>query len=187
MNINAQTDQELLARLVGAKTAAKIYEGRLTPLMLGEGQVAPNPKLAAAWELARRLLREQLVRGPTLDSSRATSEFLRAYFLGQLYESFVTVFMDNQHRVIQIEEMFRGTIDGSMVHPREVVRAALRWNAAALIFAHNHPSGVAEPSNADLSITRRLKNALALVDVRVLDHLVIGSEETTSLAERGML
>ena len=95
--------------------------------------------------------------------------------------------MDNRHRVIEIEDMFRGTIDGSSVHPREVVKSALLHNAAAVIFAHNHPSGVAEPSRADQSITERLKKALALVDIRVLDHIVISSAETVSFAERGLL
>ncbi|MEW8428207.1 MAG: DNA repair protein RadC, partial [gamma proteobacterium symbiont of Ctena orbiculata] len=93
----------------------------------------------------------------------------------------------NRHRVIGYEELFRGTIDGASVHPREVVKRALEQNAAALIFAHNHPSGVAEPSRADRQITRRLKDALALVEIRVLDHIVIGEGEAVSLAQRGMI
>jgi DNA repair protein RadC len=97
------------------------------------------------------------------------------------------LFLDNRHRVIDYRELFRGTIDGASVHPREVVRSALDLNAAAVIFAHNHPSGVAEPSQSDLRITQRLKDALALIDVRVLDHLIIGEGEGTSLAERGLL
>jgi DNA repair protein RadC len=97
------------------------------------------------------------------------------------------LFLDSQNRVIACEELFQGTIDGSVVHPREVVRRALHHNAAALIFAHNHPSGVAEPSQADVNITRRLKDALAVVDIRTLDHLVVGDTEVVSLAERGMV
>ena len=102
-------------------------------------------------------------------------------------EVFCVMFLTNRHRVIAFEEMFQGTIDGASVHPREVVKAALRLNAAAVILAHNHPSGVAEPSRSDEAITRRLTDALALVDVRVLDHLIVGGSEITSLAERGLL
>ena len=102
-------------------------------------------------------------------------------------EVFCVMFLTNRHRVIAFEEMFQGTIDGASVHPREVVKAALRLNAAAVILAHNHPSGVAEPSRSDEAITRRLTDALALVDVRVLDHLIVGGSEITSLAERGLV
>jgi DNA repair protein RadC len=97
------------------------------------------------------------------------------------------LFLDNRHRVIAVEDMFRGTIDGASVHPREVVKAALTHNAAAVILAHNHPSGIAEPSQSDELITRRLKDALSLVEIRVLDHLVIGAGTTESFAERGLL
>ena len=97
------------------------------------------------------------------------------------------MYLDNQHRLLAFEELFRGTIDGASVYPREVVKHALKHNAAALIFAHNHPSGVAEPSQADIHITQRLKQALALVDIRVLDHIIVGDAETTSLAQHGSL
>jgi DNA repair protein RadC len=103
------------------------------------------------------------------------------------YEVFCCLYLDNRHRLIRFEELFRGTIDGATVHPREVLRQALAHNAAAIILAHNHPSGVAEPSQADEMITRRLKEALALVDIRVLDHLVIAGAEAVSLAEKGLL
>ena len=106
---------------------------------------------------------------------------------GYQREVFACLFLDNRHRVIAFEELFFGSIDSAAVHPREVVKAALRHNAAALIFAHNHPSGVAEPSRADELLTRRLKEALALVDIRVLDHLVVGDGEPLSLAERGLI
>ena len=103
------------------------------------------------------------------------------------HELFCCLFLDNRHRVICCEELFRGTINGASVHPREVVRRALEHNAAALILAHNHPSGVAEPSQADIQITHRLRDALALVDIRVLDHMIVGDGEISSLAERGEL
>ena len=103
------------------------------------------------------------------------------------YEVFAAVFLDNRHRVSAFEEMFRGTIDGTAVHPREVVRACLRHNAAAVIFAHNHPSGVAEPSESDRAITCELREALALVGVRVLDHFVVGTDSPVSLAQKGWL
>ena len=103
------------------------------------------------------------------------------------HELFCCLFLDNRHRVIKFDEMFRGTIDGTSVYPREVVKEALAVNAAAVILAHNHPSGVAEPSQADERITKRLKSALELVDIRLLDHLIIGDGEATSLASRGML
>ena len=103
------------------------------------------------------------------------------------HEVFACLFLDNRHRLMAFEELFRGTIDGASVHPREVVRRALAHNAAALILAHNHPSGIAEPSAADTRITERLRQALSLIDVRVLDHLIVGDAEVTSLAERGLI
>ena len=103
------------------------------------------------------------------------------------HELFCCLYLDNRHRVLRFDEMFRGTIDGTSVYPREVVKEALVINAAAVILAHNHPSGVAEPSQADERITRRLKSALELVDIRLLDHLIIGDGQTTSMASRGLL
>jgi DNA repair protein RadC len=103
------------------------------------------------------------------------------------HEVFSAIFLDNRHRILTYEEMFRGTIDGASVHPREVVKRAIQLNAAAVIFAHNHPSGIAEPSKADEAITKRLANALKLIDVRVLDHLIIAGADVVSFAERGLL
>jgi DNA repair protein RadC len=124
---------------------------------------------------------------PSLNAPIESARFLRAMLEGRDHEVFVVVFVDNRHRLIKVEEMFRGTIDGASVHPREVVKAAL-WNgAAAVLFAHNHPSGVPTPSSADELITRRLRDALALIDVRVLDHIIIGLNGHCSFAERGML
>ncbi|PLX62182.1 DNA repair protein RadC [Sedimenticola selenatireducens] len=142
-------------------------------------------QLQAVLEMGRRHLREQIHRADVLTSPQQTRDYLRARLAGYPYEVFACLFLDNRHRVIEYEELFRGTIDGASVHPREVVRQSLSHNAAALILAHNHPSGVAEPSQADRAITRRLKSALELVDIRLLDHIIIGSGEICSLAELG--
>jgi len=143
--------------------------------------------LLAALELARRHYREALRAGPALNAPAATRQFLTAQLRDRPYEVFCCLHLDNRHRLIHFEEVFRGTIDGASVHPREIVRQALHYNAAALIFAHNHPSGVAEASQADELITRRLRDALALVDIRVLDHLIVGDNNCLSFAERGLL
>lgn len=144
-------------------------------------------QLQAGLELGRRYLAATLERSDTLSSPQDTRNFLRARLRGYPHEVFACLFLDNRHRVISFDELFHGTIDSASVHPREVVRRALKHNAAAVILAHNHPSGVAEPSNSDRAITRRLIEALALIDVRVLDHLVIGDAEAVSFAERGLL
>ena len=149
--------------------------------------VATTALLLAALELGRRYLLADLQRGDALSNPDATRRFLQARLSGYPYEVFACLFLDNRHRVIEYEALFRGTIDGASVHPREVVKAALAHNAAAVILAHNHPSGVAEPSQADMQLTRRLREALGLVDIRVLDHLVIGDREAVSFAERGLL
>ncbi len=143
-------------------------------------------QLQAVLEMAKRHMYEQLSRGDALCSPAQTRQFLSAQLSGYPHEVFACLFLDNRNRVIAFEKMFYGTIDGASVYPREVVRMALKKNAAATIFAHNHPSGVAEPSHADEQITQRLKEALALVDIRVLDHFVIG-DEVVSFAERGLL
>jgi DNA repair protein RadC len=144
-------------------------------------------RLAAAVELAKRCAFEELTARPALTSPRDSAAFLKARMADRPYEVFAVLFLDNRHRVLSFEEMFRGTLDGASVHPREVVRAALEHNAAACIFAHNHPSGVSEPSAADRNITRQLRDALQLIGVRVLDHLVIGAGEPTSMAARGLI
>jgi len=147
---------------------------------------AKYTQLQAVLEMAKRHLFEQLVRGDALCSPQQTRQFLTAQLADYPHEVFACLFLDNRNRVIAFEKMFYGTIDGASVYPREVVRLALKKNAAAIIFAHNHPSGVAEPSHADEQITQRLKEALALVDIRVLDHFVVG-DEIVSFAERGLL
>lgn len=138
-------------------------------------------------ELARRYFAEQLTVGEPIRSPADTEAFLLSKMRHLDHELFCCLYLDNRHRVLQFNEMFRGTIDGTSVYPREVVKEALAINAAAVILAHNHPSGVAEPSQADERITRRLKSALELVDIRLLDHLIVGSGETTSLASRGLI
>lgn len=144
-------------------------------------------QLQAVLEVGKRYLAERLEGGDTLKNPESTRLYLRARLAGHAHEVFACLFLDNRHRVLRYEEMFRGTIDGASVHPREVLRRALELNAAAVIFAHNHPSGVAEPSPADSLLTRRLCDALALVDIRVLDHVVVGKGEAVSFAERGLL
>ena len=149
--------------------------------------IAKYAQLQAVLEMSRRHLLEQLQRDDALESPETTRHYLSSRLRHYRHEVFACLFLDNRHRVIAFEELFRGTIDGASVHPREVVVRALHHNAAALILAHNHPSGVAEPSRADISLTRRLTDALALVDIRILDHLVIGDGPGVSLAERGLL
>lgn len=144
-------------------------------------------QLQAVLEISRRYLQETLSRGDNLRDPDHTRRFLISRLRHLPYEVFGVLFLDNRHRIICFDEIFRGTIDGASVHPREIVRQTLDYNAAAVIFAHNHPSGVAEPSDADRSITQRLKQALALIDVRVLDHFIIGDGVATSFAERGIL
>ncbi|MDH3272918.1 MAG: DNA repair protein RadC [Gammaproteobacteria bacterium] len=143
--------------------------------------------LGALPELARRYFEESLPAGEAIRSPDDTRTFLQARMRHLGHELFCCLYLDNRHRVLRFDEMFRGTIDGTSVYPREVVKEALAVNAAAVILAHNHPSGVAEPSQADERITRRLKSALELVDIRVLDHLIIGGGQTTSMASRGLL
>ena len=143
--------------------------------------------LQAVLEMSRRHLAAGLRRGAALSCPADTRRYLSACLRHRANEVFGCLFLDNRHRVIAFEELFQGTINGASVHAREVVRRSLHHNAAALIVAHNHPSGVAEPSQADIHLTERLREALALVDVRLLDHFVVGDGEVISLAERGLL
>jgi len=138
-------------------------------------------------ETALKIVSGNLVRGDVLQSPSATRQYLSLRFANLEHEVFSCLWLDNRHRVIACEEMFRGTIDGASVHPREVVKRALAQNAAAVILAHNHPSGVAEPSQADELITQRLRDALAIVDIRLLDHLIVAGARVVSMAERGAI
>jgi DNA repair protein RadC len=151
---------------------------------LGDAKYA---QVQAVLEMSRRALRETLDRGPALSSPQAVRDYLRLRLQGRAHEVFIAVFLDAQNRVLEVEELFRGTLTQTSVFPREIVKRALHFNAAAIIFAHNHPSGVAEPSRADEALTRTLKHTLALVDVKVLDHFVVGGDSAMSFAERGLL
>lgn len=144
-------------------------------------------QIQAAIELGKRYLEENLGKKDVLSSPNDTKDFLLAQLRAYPHEVFACLFLDNRHQIISFDEMFKGTIDGASVYPREVVKQALARNAAAVIFAHNHPSGVAEPSLADKNITRRLQEALKLVDIRVLDHFIIGDNTAVSFAEIGLL
>lgn len=153
---------------------------------LGLG-TAKFAQLQAVLEMARRHLAEQLSQTDALTSPELTRRYLQAQLRDRDHEVFACLLLDNQHRVLKYAELFRGTLDGAAVYPREVVKLALAQSAAAMILVHNHPSGVAEPSQADRAITSRLQQALALVDVRVLDHLIVGDGYCVSFAERGWL
>ncbi|OAJ96190.1 hypothetical protein APB76_01090 [Vibrio bivalvicida] len=149
--------------------------------------VAKYVQLQAVLEMTQRYLAETLKRGDALTSPEQTKLYLSGLLRDKQREEFFVLFLDNQHRVICGESLFQGTIDAASVYPREVVKRALEHNSAALILAHNHPSGVAEPSQSDRRITRRISDALALVDIRVLDHFVVGDGEIVSFAERGWI
>jgi DNA repair protein RadC len=201
----ALSDAELLAVLLGSGVRGKDAIALGRELLLSAGSLgallgrpdrdvraiglgpAKRARIAAALELARRSLAEQLQELPSLGNPRDSGDYLSARLRHLPYEVFGCLYLDNCHRVLAFEELFRGTVDGASVHPREVVRACLRHNACAVIFAHNHPSGVAEPSAADRAITHELRDALQLVGVRVLDHLVIGHGTPVSMASRGLL
>ena len=168
-------------------------QSRLRPVERGnrfEG-LAPDdisePEAESLMDLALRVLAARHSKGQTLGSPTETQTYLRLRLAERPNEVFACLYLDTRHRVIALEELFQGTIDGASVHPREVVRRALECRAGAVIVAHCHPSGVAEPSQADLRLTERLKRALALVDVRVLDHVIVATEGTVSFAERGLL
>lgn len=199
------TDVELLAAIMSSsasqsrmEAAMRLIErfGSLRALLhagndellachgIGQGRLAA---LRAIPALARRYFEESLPCGEAIRSPADTELFLKARMQHLDHELFCCLYLDNRHRVLRFDELFRGTIDGTSVYPREVVKEALGVNAAAVILAHNHPSGVAEPSQADERITKRLKSALELVDIRLLDHLIVGDGAATSLASRGLL
>lgn len=200
------TDAEILAVLLGKGVAGLSAIDLARALLVRFGGVrgtlnATHPELAtvngigaakaavlhAARECGCRYLRERLNPGVTIASPADSREYLIASLRDRPHEVFCCLFLDNRHRVLAFDELFRGTIDAAAVYPREVVKQALFRNAAAVILAHNHPSGIAEPSQSDQLITRRIRDALDLVDVRLLDHFVIGDNCCVSLASRGML
>ena len=193
--IEAMSDVDLLGMIVGSKTAAQLLKdagGSLSKVLyesLPSCNVRPRvrTKLRIATELVRRSLIEPMRQRDALTSPASVRDYLRMTLTGRDYEVFMVLFLDAQHRVLESEEMFRGTLTQTSVYPREVVKRSLVNNAAAVIFAHNHPSGVAQPSHADELLTRSLKDALALVDVKVLDHFVVAGTAVMSFAERGLL
>jgi len=205
-NRNRESNTALLATLIGsggpgssghqaATDLLRRFENLRTLLHAGDDDILAcrgigGAKLAilrALPELARRYFEESLPSGEAIRSPADTETFLKARMQHLDHEIFCCLYLDNRHRVLRFDELFRGTIDGTSVYPREVVKEALSVNAAAVILAHNHPSGVAEPSQADERITRRIKAALELVDIRLLDHLIVGEGAATSLASRGLL
>ncbi len=202
----ALTDAELLAIFLRTGTHGKSAVDLARELLSGFGSLkslleadqqrfclanglgsAKYAQLQAVLEMARRHFQEIIQRGNALTSPEITRAYLSAQLRGYSYEVFACLFLDNQHRVIQFDELFRGTIDSASVYPREVVKQALLHNSAAVILAHNHPSGISEPSQADKQITEKLKQALALFDIRVLDHFIIGDGQPYSFAEHGLL
>ena len=181
-----QLAQELLDRFGGL---SGLLHASLADLgqVKGLGGSAKRAELAAVLELARRALAERLKERPAFDSPDAVKSYLRLAIGPRTHEVFAVLFLDAQHRLIAMEELFRGTLTQTSVYPREVVTRALHLHACAVVLAHNHPSGCAEPSRADEALTQALKAALALVDVRVLDHVVVTRDTALSMAERGLL
>ena len=159
-----------------------------TPLMVRDGRGRYRPADAdQILEAARQVIEQKMQRGAEFTSPVVVKDYLRAKLAGFEHEVFAVLFLDTQHRLIEYSELFRGTIDSASVYPRELVKEALRLNAAAVILSHNHPSGNPEPSSADKVLTQRLKEALGLVDVRVLDHVIVAGTDTTSFAECGLI
>ena len=180
-----QLAQQLLDRFGGVTGLLRATADDLKTIK-GIGP-AKRAELAAVIELARRALAQQIAQQPVFDSPTQVKDYLQLQLGGRGHEVFAVLFLDSQNRLIRLEEMFRGTLTQASVYPREVVKRALELHAGAVVLAHNHPSGAAEPSRADEFLTQTLKNALALVDVRVLDHLIVGHREVVSFAERGLL
>jgi DNA repair protein RadC len=174
--------RELLERF---KSVAGIFAADLAGVK-GLGP-AKRAQFEAAIELARRSLKGDMLAASALTSPGAVRDYLRLAIAGREHEVFICLWLDAQHRVIACEELFRGTLTQTSVYPREIVKAGLKANAAAVIFAHNHPSGACQPSQADELLTRNLKEALSLVDVKVLDHFIVAGHQTLSFAERGLL
>lgn len=177
--------RELLARF---GTLSRLFAADLATFSetLGMGP-AKYAQLKAVLEMAKRALQEELRAGNVLDSPGAVRDYLRLTLAARPHEMFMAVFLDAQNRVVSTEELFRGTLTQTSVYPREVVKRAMYHNAASVIFAHNHPSGVVEPSQADRQLTTVLKQALALVDTRVLDHFIVAGSDILSFSERGLL
>jgi len=192
-------DMSVLSRadLVSELLSPPVYASRANPLHVsdavvpmgvpGQAETVLAHRLEVARELLLRDLREQMRRGPVMTSPQVLRDWLRLYCAGMEHEVFLVIYLDAQHRLIEAEELFRGTLTQTSVYPRELVKGALARNAAALALAHNHPSGGTEPSRADELLTQTLKQALILVDVRVIDHFVVAGDQVLSFAECGRL
>ena len=181
------SDMELLSQLIGTQECQRLYSGSLQPFFgMDSGEDVPSQCLVAR-ELVKRWLAEELIHRTAFATPETVKDYLKLHFAGREYESFVVLYLDSQNCLIDVEELFRGTLTQTSVYPREVVKSALRINAAAVMLSHNHPSGSVTPSRADEHLTQTLKSALALVDVRVLDHLVIAGNNALSFAETGLL
>ncbi|MDO9072238.1 MAG: DNA repair protein RadC [Rubrivivax sp.] len=178
--------QEVLDK-VGGFAGLLNTEADTLKAIKGLGGTAKRAELLALMEMARRALAQQMAASPVFDSPGSVKDYLGLHLGGRQQEVFAVLFLDGQHRLLRLEEMFHGTLTQTSVYPREVVKRALQLNAGAVVLAHNHPSGVAEPSRADEYLTQTLKTALQLVDVRVLDHIVVGQGQVVSMAERGLL
>ncbi len=204
MNLWYGSNQELLCQLFGEEDYAA-YAGSLRRLFapprvsaqetavkgrrragLGRYKILQQ-RCVLARELVRRWLQEELQQAPVLGQPDHVTHFLQLRFSGQEHESFCVLFLDAQNRLIVAEELFRGTLTQTAVYPREVIKSALQWNAAGVILAHNHPSGVGQPSQADHQLTQTLKKTLGLLDIQVLDHFIIAGREVVSFARRGWL
>ena len=181
--------KDLLEKLLGVRQTRLLYRGSLHTLFITADTEGgpPAEKLIAAREIVRRLMAEELRAGAALTSPGAVRDYLKLLLRDLPHEVFVCLWLDAQHRVIETQESFRGSLTQTSVYPREIVKAALAANAAAVIFAHNHPSGVAQPSQADELLTRNLREALSLVEVKVLDHFIVAGNQAISFAERGLL
>lgn len=188
MRIKHLSDKELLAEIVGKRKASRLQGKGLFELVFSQEDAEDHIReLSLSREVVKRSLEEAMKDREVLGSPDLVKEYLTVLFGGKEHEVFVVLFLDAQHRLLAAEELFRGTLTGASVYPREVLKRALALNAGAIICAHNHPSGVAEPSHADRSITNQLSQALNMIDVRVLDHLVVARTEVVSMAERGMI
>ena len=201
--VAALSDRELIAHFLTASNGRSAYHkasemletaGSIVAVVGGVSDEcsqyltdAQGRTIQAGIEVGRRIAYETVASGDVLSSPEHVRHYLSLHLTGLGHEVFSGLFLDNRHRVIEYRELFTGTIDSAAVYPREIVKRCLQCNAAAVIFAHNHPSGVAEPSDTDVRLTRKLVDALALIDVRVLDHLIIGKGVQTSLAERGLM
>ena len=187
MNPTTLSDKELLAALIGSRNAERLYQGSLATLFQKGITSAVHRKLSVAQELVRRMLREELKYRDALSGPEKVRDYLSLTLASEEQEVFVVLYLDAQHRLIEAKELFRGTLNQTNVYPREVVKYSLKHNAAAVILAHNHPSGVAEPSGEDRVTTNKLKEALRLVGVKVIDHFVVGGNTCMSFAERGLI